>query len=132
MWERQAAVEYVRAASSCQRQRKQQAALNINDLEVAHLKMTLAPEGESGGLAIINLVGSQFDAEASQRLQDDVQRGEIILNIRAEAEPEALEAMVRNAVEACSGSDHVQLNLEHLERFSPGFPEPVYREGPEA
>ena len=109
-----------------------QAALSVNDLEIAHLKMTLAPEDETGGLAIINLVGSEFDAEASQQLMDDVERGEIILNIRAEAPPEALEAVVRQAVAACSNAPDTQLELEHLERFAPAPPEPVYREGPDS
>jgi G3E family GTPase len=108
-----------------------QAALNINNSEIAHLKMTLAPEDETGGLAIINLVGNDFDAEASQTLMDDVERGEIIVNIRAEAAPESLEEVVRNAVMACSDAT-TQLTLDHLERFSPGQPDPVYREGPEA
>ena len=105
-----------------------QTSLKLNDLEIAHLKMTLAPEDETGGLAIVNLVGSDFDAEASQTLMDDVERGEIIVNIRAEAPPETLEKVLRDAVAACT-DEITTLHLEHLERFAPGQPVPVYREG---
>jgi G3E family GTPase len=96
--------------------------------EIAHLKMTLDPEAGLGDLAVINLVRNDYVAELSQELQDPMQAGQLILNLRAELAPEIL----RNAVQESLGqwaAEHpdVRATLEHLEFFQPGKPLPTHR-----
>jgi G3E family GTPase len=56
--------------------------------EVAHLKMTLAPNEGLSDLAVINLVLNDHVAELSQTLSDVIASGQLIVNLRAEAAPE--------------------------------------------
>jgi G3E family GTPase len=102
-----------------------------NDLEIelAHLKMTLSPVGDPhGAVAALSLVRNDHVPELSQSLDEDVAEGELIINLRAEAEPaillEALTGSVRGVIEAASG---LELRVEHLENFSPPRPTPTYR-----
>ena len=102
--------------------------------EVAHLKMTLSPDGSlSGEIAAVNLVRNDFVPELSQRLDDEITGAQIIVNLRAEAPPERLEQALRAAVtavaEAAPGdSANLELAVEHLEYFRPGRPEPTHRD----
>ena len=96
--------------------------------EIAHLKMTLDPENGIGDLAVINLVRNDYVAELSQQLQDPLQAGHLIINIRAEVMPEALRAAVEDSLKEISGSaTGVTAALEHLEFFQPGKPQPTHR-----
>ena len=97
--------------------------------EVAHLKMTLTPEhGLHGEVAVINLVRNDFRPEFGQELEEPVTGAQIILNLRAEADPERLAAIVAHAV-ATSAPAGCRLTLDHLERFRPGRPTPTHRDG---
>ena len=96
--------------------------------EIAHLKMTLDPEEGIGDLAVINLVRNDYVAELSQELQDSLQAGQIILNIRAEIAPDLLKSAVEAALKNCSKANpEVRATLEHLEFFQPGKPQPTHR-----
>ena len=98
--------------------------------EVAHLKMTLEPEDAGiGDLAVINLVRNDFVPELSQELSDWLDAGKLILNCRAEAAPDTLNAAL-NAALMEVGKQHPQLflRLEHLEHFRPGKPQPTHRD----
>ncbi len=96
--------------------------------EVAHLKMTLDVEGGLGGLAVINLVRNDFVPELSQELHDPLERGQLIINIRAEAAPELLREAVEFSLIACAATDvRVTAKLAHLEFFQPGKPQPTHR-----
>ncbi len=97
--------------------------------EVAHLKMTLDPDASVGDLAVINLVRNDFVPELSQELQDDLQSGQLIINVRAEAAPEVLRAALEESMTVCGvGNPGLTLALEHLEHFKPGKPVPTHRE----
>ena len=102
--------------------------LNARGAEVAHLKMTLSADEGLGGLAVINLVRNDFVPELSQQLADELRAGQLIINLRAEAAPELLCEVVREAV-AQSGAKQpgVKARLEHLEHFRPGKPVPTHR-----
>ena len=52
--------------------------------EVAHLKMTLSPY-EGHDLAVMNLTRTDGTAEASHELQDEIESGELIVNLRRRA-----------------------------------------------
>lgn len=96
--------------------------------EIAHLKMTLSPDDGLGDVAVINLVRSDFVPELSLRLEAPVIAGQLIVNVRAEASPEQLRDAVREAVETI-GADFIGLRaqLDHLEYFRPGKPQPTHR-----
>jgi len=96
--------------------------------EIAHLKMTLDPEGGLGDLAVINLVRNDYVAELSQELQDPLEAGQLIINIRAEVAPDALKEAVETALKTCAGANPgLRCALEHLEYFQPGKPQPTHR-----
>ncbi len=90
--------------------------------EVAHLKMTLSPEDGSGELASINQVGSSVVPELGNILLDEISVGQLIVNIRAEAEPEIIKRILEEVI-----LNFPELTLEHVEHFKPGRPVPTYR-----
>jgi hypothetical protein len=98
--------------------------------EIAHLKMTLTPEGGLGDLAVVNVVRNDFVAELGQRLDDSMQNGQLILNLRAESDPEVLESLVRETFDAVAlaNQNGLVLKIDDLERFRPGRPEPTHRD----
>ena len=96
--------------------------------QIAHLKMTLDPEEGIGDLAVINLVRNDYVPELSQELQDPLQAGQLIVNIRAEVAPEILKSALDEALASCFGGNReVRGVLEHIEFFQPGKPQPTHR-----
>ncbi len=116
----------------CGKQILERLALNVqtrlkrNQIEIAHFKMTLSPDDNSGELAVVSLVGSDFQPEFSQDLSDPIKRGQVIVNLRAEGDPDLLASEVLAAIKDQSHANMV-LDVEHLEHFRPGEPKPVYR-----
>ena len=101
--------------------------LETGGAAIAHLKMTLSPD-QGHDIAVINLVGNDMVPELSQRLTDPVQRGQLLVNLRAEAAPELLEAVTREVLgDGQAVPAAVSLTLEHLECFRPARPEPTHR-----
>jgi len=102
--------------------------LSRQGAEIAHLKMTLDPEAGIGDLAVINLVRNDYVAELSQELQDPLQAGQLIVNVRAEIAPGILKAALEEALKSCTTvNTGVRATLEHLEFFQPGKPQPTHR-----
>jgi G3E family GTPase len=101
----------------------------ITGSEIAHLKMTFRPAGGHGELAVVNLVRSRFVPELSQRLITPVHSGQLIINCRAEADPDLIRSAVRRAVtELALKIVGLDAQLEHLESFRPGKPRPTHRD----
>ena len=101
--------------------------LSAAGAEVAHLKMTLTPE-RGNDIAVINLTASDNAAELSHRLQGPLDAGELILNLRAEADPALLKEWVTESLADAAGAfPGLRLAVEHLEHFRPGKPEPTHR-----
>jgi G3E family GTPase len=99
--------------------------LQSHEAEIAHLKMTLSPDQAIGGaIAAMSLVRNDFVPELSLELEDLVQSGQLILNLRAEAAPELLREIVTESLQALPG---VEAKLEHIETFRPGRPTPTHR-----
>jgi G3E family GTPase len=92
--------------------------------EIAHLKMTLSPD-EGNDLGVLNLVRGDGNPESLHRLQDDTDAGELLVNLRAEAEPELLRVAVHGALQAVSPA--IDVKIDHIECFRPAKPEPTYR-----
>lgn len=92
--------------------------------EIAHLKMTLSPD-DGNDLAVLNLVRGDGNPESIHRLQDDVETGEVLINLRAEADPELLRENILATLESLS--PEIGVTIEHIEAFRPGKPQPTYR-----
>ena len=92
--------------------------------DIAHLKMTLDSRDGTGTLSVVSLVGNDGEPDLRESLLDRVDRGELVINLRAEADPAILEAITREAVAAIGG---VRATMEHLEQLRPGRPIPTHR-----
>jgi G3E family GTPase len=99
--------------------------LDAQGAEIAHLKMTLTPTDEGNDIAVLNLVRNDGSIEMSHVLAAPLEFGELILNLRAEAEPELLRETVLHAI----GAPHHEwkAQVEHLECFKPAKPQPTHR-----
>jgi G3E family GTPase len=105
-----------------------QGRLRAAKAEVAHLKATLKPDSGLGEVGIINLVRNDFAPEAGLRLEEPATGGELILNLRAEAPPEVLEAAFRDTVGAITAAHPgLKTKVDHFECFQPGKPVPTHR-----
>lgn len=100
--------------------------LRDESIEIAHLKMTLTPE-EGSDLAVANLVRTDGTAELSHQLQEPLDAAQLILNLRAEADPETLSHRVMETLTEIAMEQGVTLTVDHLERFRPGKPQPTHR-----
>ncbi len=105
-----------------------QTRLRRQQAEVAHLKMTLSPDSGWGDIAAVSLVRNDFVPELSVHLEEPVESGQLILNLRAEAAPEALDSAVREALAATTRRcPTLKATVDHLEHFRPGKPAPTHR-----
>ena len=106
-----------------------QSRLQARTAEIAHLKMTLSPDGSLlGEIAVVNLVRNDFIPELSLNLESPVTAGQLIINLRAEAAPDALGTAVREALAAAViAFPALKATLDHLEHFRPGKPSPTHR-----
>lgn len=96
--------------------------------EIAHLKMTLDAGDHAGNLSVVSLVGSDEPADLRESLLDRLGAGELIINLRAEADPELLKTATLDALEQGVREDKgLTVEVEHLEHFRPGKPEPTHR-----
>lgn len=101
----------------------------LDGAEIAHLKITLSPDEGLGDIAAVSLVRSDFIPELSLILDGPVTRGQMIVNIRAEADPERLRSAVEQAVATLGATTPgVTGRLEHAEQFRPGRPTPTHRD----
>ena len=60
----------------------------VRGREIAHLKMTLIPDEQGRDIGVANLTGSDSLPEQSHLLQEPLRAGQLIVNLRAEADPE--------------------------------------------
>ena len=101
------------------------AVLDRDGHEIAHMKGTLSVEGDPYELAAANLVRTADAPAVSHRLAEPVDIGRLLVNLRAEAAPEDLEAAVRAALDAVAA--RLPCEILHLEHFRPGRPVPTHR-----
>jgi G3E family GTPase len=108
-----------------------QAQLTEQSAEIAHLKITLSPDAElaslGGQVAIINLVRNDFVPELSADLDAPIDSAQLIINLRAEADPKTLKTALETAL--ANAPKTLTATLDHLEHFRPGKPEPTHRDG---
>jgi G3E family GTPase len=107
--------------------REVQRRLTERDIEVAHFKMVLTPDEDGADLGVLNLTRSDAAPEMSHTLGETLAAGELVVNLRAEGDPEHLEAEVRAALSVCLAGREIRMRLDHIERFRPARPVPVHR-----
>ena len=97
-------------------------------LELAHLKMVLTPDDGAGDIGVVNLVRTDGLAESSHTLDGPLESGQLLLNLRAEGDPEMLHAAALDTVAAVA-EQHGKLKVavEHCEFFRPSKPSPTHR-----
>ena len=102
--------------------------------EIAHFKMTFSPDDSlAGELASVNLVRSDYVAELGMELDEPVGGGQLIVNLRAEADPAVLlEALREGLGEVAAAMPGLEAVMEHAEHFRPGKPVPTHRDGAES
>ena len=107
-----------------------QGRLQLAGVEIAHFKMTFSPDdGIAGELASVNLVRSDYVAELGMELDEPTTGGQLIVNLRAEADPASLmEAVKAGLDEAAAKFFGLKATLDHEEHFRPGKPTPTHRD----
>jgi len=116
---------FLRALAAAVQQR-----LRADGAEIAHFKMTFSPDdGIAGELASINLVRSDYVPELGMELDEPTSGGQLIVNLRAEADPEALVLAVQAGLaEAAAEVPGLSARLVHQEHFRPGKPVTTHRD----
>ena len=96
--------------------------------EIAHLKMTLTAEELPSDIAVLNLVAGDRGAEMAHTLKAPIDAGELILNLRAEADPGLLHDAALAALHGWEAeAAGRRAAIDHIEHFRPAKPEPTYR-----
>jgi hypothetical protein len=102
---------------------KLQGKLSQRNIEIAHLKMTLIPD-EGPDLASLSLTQTQGQPHPTDTLSSPLLEGILTVNLRAEADPQILDQLLRDALAA---SLLVTAHLEQINAFRPGRPNPTHR-----
>jgi hypothetical protein len=87
--------------------------------------MTLEPDGIGRDLAVANLVRNGSGLELPYELQEPLQSGTLLINLRAEADPALLREVVLRLLNM-PGSIFT-IEAENIEAFRPGRPTPTHR-----
>ena len=97
--------------------------LEADGVELAHFKMSLS--SKNGEMAVVNAVRNGEPAGLSRRSAEKVMVAELLINLRAEAEPELLDRWVSAHVDR----RHKKWRAVWKKRafFKPGQPQPTYR-----
>jgi G3E family GTPase len=104
-----------------------QKSLTAQGFEIAHLKMTLMRQGGAEDVAVLNLVRNDYVVEMSQSLFDKLLAGELVINVRAEGDPELIKAATVDAINFAAAKADVTATTDHIEHFRPGQPTPTHR-----
>ena len=97
--------------------------LEADGVELAHFKMSLSQR--DGALAVVNVVRNGELAALSRKSSGKVMVGELLINLRAEAEPEQLNRWVSAQVDRANQAWRAV--WKKREFFKPRQPQPTYR-----
>ncbi|WP_372365267.1 GTP-binding protein [Candidatus Uabimicrobium sp. HlEnr_7] len=101
---------------------------NLPQTEIAHLKMTLLPDGGNGQIGVVNLVRNDGVPEVSQTLLDYLKSGDLTVNLRAEGDAQLLYDTVQKVLSEYQQQENIEVIFEHKEFFQPSEPVPTYRD----
>lgn len=100
----------------------------LAESEIAHLKMTFSPdESLAGEIAALSVVRSDLVPELTLNLDSPVNKGQLIVNCRAEAPPESLRVALEHSIRNAATKFCLHATIEHVEQFRPGRPQPTHR-----
>jgi len=100
----------------------------LRSSEIAHLKMTFSPSEGLGDIAAVSLVRSDYVPELSLTLDGPADAGQVVVNLRAEADPAALRTALEASVAAIpQRHPGLRAHIDHVENFRPGRPRPTHR-----
>jgi len=100
----------------------------LGSSEIAHFKMTISPATGLSDIAAISVVRNDIVPELSLTLEAPLSGAQLIINLRAEAAPEVLQSVIKDAIRALpSKVPGLRAEIEHLEFFRPGKPMPTHR-----
>jgi G3E family GTPase len=91
--------------------------------EIGHLKFVLTSSGKS---MWANLTHLAAEPTVGGEKLDRLPRGTLIINARVQLEPEDLETIVRDSLDAVSREMSVRSEIDDLQCFSPAYPEPPH------
>ncbi len=102
--------------------------LSSEDCEIAHLKTTLDAPEALAGLCVVSVVSSDEAPHLRESLAEPIRSGQLIINLRAEADPEFLRCAVEDALASVAETTYnVRVRIEHMESFRPKEPKPTHR-----
>ena len=101
--------------------------LNDKDGSIAHMKMTLSPEDGSGEIASSNVVDNESAPALGQRLMDPLASGALMINVRAETDPDILREQIPLLCQQLCDRKKMTMTLDDIECFRPAAPVPVHR-----
>ena len=97
--------------------------LAAGGIEIAHLKMVLVPD-PGADIASISLTRTDANPDPVNRLAAPLDRGTLIVNLRAEADPDVLRACVSQEI---GSMPDVRSEITVVAAFRPGRPVPTHR-----
>ncbi len=101
--------------------------LNQKNGSIAHMKMTLSPEDGSGEIASSNVVDNESVPAVGQRLMDPLASGALMINVRAETDPDLLREEIPLLCQRLCKRHNLHMTLDDIECFRPAAPVPVHR-----
>jgi hypothetical protein len=104
-----------------------QQGLRSASVEVAHLKVTLTSTEAPGELAVVQATRTDSPPEASYQFDAPVETGEMIVNLRAEGDPDVLRLVVRASIAVRADTWGLTATWVHEEHFRPSRPVPMHR-----
>jgi Ni2+-binding GTPase involved in maturation of urease and hydrogenase len=104
-----------------------QARLRAAAVELAHLKLTVTSPEAPEELAVVQATRSDSAPEASYRFEAPISVGELVINVRAEGDPDVLETAVRGSIAAGATRGGLTTRWIHEEHFRPARPIPTHR-----
>lgn len=104
-------------------------ARQLADAEIAHLKMTLSPDDSlAGEVAALSIVRSGVVPELALTLDEPITKAELMINCRAETDPENLRAALESGLALLRRKfPQGTFRVDHAEQFRPGRPQPTHR-----
>jgi G3E family GTPase len=101
--------------------------LRDRGVEIAHVKATLTSPDAADELAVVQAAGSERPVERRYGLDAPIDSGELVVNLRAEADPDLLQATVAGSLAAAAAAAELEAAIAHEEHFRPSRPVPTHR-----
>ena len=79
---------------------------------------------------MLNQVRNEHRAELSHELIGLLSDADLLVNLRAEGDPDRLLAATRGALDDAASAAGIRHHVRHVEHFRPGQPTPTYRLSP--